>query len=102
MVLLRARRWHLACTCSLTHRIERPAPGVARAITGLQDSPRKEDRIMVNLLKRLAREESAQGMAEYGLLVALIALAAIVTIGYVGTNLSSKFNTVATQIQANS
>lgn len=53
---------------------------------------------MANFMRRLVREESAQGMAEYGLLVALIALAVIAAITTVGNNLNTKFNNVANQL----
>jgi pilus assembly protein Flp/PilA len=60
-------------------------------------------------LRRLIAGDNAKGEAvsrligdsrgvtaiEYGLIAALIAVAAVVVIGTVGTNLSSTFNTVA-------
>lgn len=60
-------------------------------------------------LRRLIAGDNAKGKAvsrligdsrgvtaiEYGLIAALIAVAAVVVIGTVGTNLSSTFNTVA-------
>jgi Flp pilus assembly pilin Flp len=74
---------------------ERPAPGVARAITGRQDSPRKEDRSMGNLIKRLVHEESAQTAAEYALLLALIIIIALVSVKLLGTNLNSQLQNIA-------
>ncbi|MEL7563572.1 MAG: Flp family type IVb pilin [Dehalobacterium sp.] len=35
---------------------------------------------MMNMLKRLWKEEEGQGMTEYGLIIALVAVALIVTI----------------------
>ena len=41
------------------------------------------------------KEEKAQTMAEYGLILALVSVAAIIILGTVGTNLTNVFNTVA-------
>ena len=49
-------------------------------------------------MKRLARDESGATAIEYGLIAALIAVAAIAAFQLVGTNLSSIFNTVATSL----
>jgi pilus assembly protein Flp/PilA len=53
---------------------------------------------MFPLLKRLLTDESAATAIEYGLIAALIALAAISTITNVGKNLSTTFNTVTTKL----
>lgn len=53
---------------------------------------------MKNLLtkvKNFIREEEGASAVEYGLLVALIAVAIIAAVTAVGTNLSNLFNTVA-------
>jgi pilus assembly protein Flp/PilA len=47
---------------------------------------------------RLLRDESGATAIEYGLIAALIAVAAIAALSLVGTNLSGIFNTVATQL----
>ena len=49
-------------------------------------------------LKRLLRQESGATAIEYGLIAALIAVAAIAALSLVGTNLSGIFNTVATKL----
>jgi len=49
-------------------------------------------------VQRLLREESGATAIEYGLIAALIAVAAIAALSLVGTNLSGIFNTVATQL----
>jgi pilus assembly protein Flp/PilA len=46
----------------------------------------------------LLNEQSGATAIEYGLIAALIAVAAVVVMGQVGTNLSSTFNTVATSL----
>ena len=51
-----------------------------------------------SLLKRLLDNESGATAIEYGLIAALIAVAAIAAFQLVGTNLSSIFNTVATDL----
>jgi pilus assembly protein Flp/PilA len=46
-------------------------------------------------LRRLVRNESGATAIEYGLIAALIAVAAVVAMGTVGTNLSGTFASVA-------
>ena len=54
----------------------------------------KDNSVLTNLL----RDDSGATAIEYGLIAALIAVAAIAAFQLVGTNLSSTFNTVATAI----
>lgn len=49
----------------------------------------------MSLIQSLIRDEDGATMVEYGLLVALIAMVALVAVQTLGTNLSSLFNTVA-------
>jgi pilus assembly protein Flp/PilA len=53
--------------------------------------------MIANLYKLLKNEDGATAI-EYGLIAALIAVAAITAFQLVGTNLSSTFHNVATQI----
>jgi pilus assembly protein Flp/PilA len=50
---------------------------------------------MVTTLKSMMRDEEGATMVEYGLLVALIAMVALVAVQQLGKNLSSVFSTVA-------
>jgi len=50
------------------------------------------------VISRLLRDDSGATAIEYGLIAALIAVAAVVVMGQVGTNLSSTFNTVANNL----
>lgn len=50
---------------------------------------------MLAVLKKLLRDEDGATAIEYGLIAALIAVAAVTVMGTVGTNLSSTFSTVA-------
>jgi pilus assembly protein Flp/PilA len=50
---------------------------------------------MITTLKTMIRDEEGATMVEYGLLVALIALVAIVGVTLLGTNLNQLFSTVA-------
>ncbi len=50
---------------------------------------------MLTTLRTLLKNESGATAIEYGLIAALIAVAAIAAFSLVGTNLSSIFNTVA-------
>jgi pilus assembly protein Flp/PilA len=51
-----------------------------------------------SLPARLCRDESGVTAIEYGLIAALIAVAAIAAFQLVGTNLSTVFNTVGTDL----
>ena len=53
---------------------------------------------MTYVLKNLVRDDSGATAIEYGLIAALIAVAAIAAFQLVGTNLSSIFNTVASDL----
>jgi pilus assembly protein Flp/PilA len=53
---------------------------------------------MNNLFTRFVRDESGATAIEYGLIAALIAVVIIGTLTAIGTNLSTKFNSVATSL----
>jgi pilus assembly protein Flp/PilA len=53
---------------------------------------------MLTTLNNLWKNESGVTAMEYGLIAALIAVAIIVILGTVGTDLSSTFNNVATHL----
>ena len=53
---------------------------------------------MFGLLMRLLEDETAATAIEYGLIAALIAIAATSAMNTVGKNLSTTFNTVATKL----
>jgi len=53
---------------------------------------------MNNFLSRFVRDESGATAIEYGLIAALIAVAAVTVLGTVGTNLTATFSTVATKL----
>jgi len=57
---------------------------------------------MKNLLKRLWQEEEGQDLVEYGLLLFLIALAAIASMKGLATSISSIFNSSATSLTSTS
>jgi pilus assembly protein Flp/PilA len=50
------------------------------------------------MLKRLLYEESGQGMVEYGLIIALVAIALIAVLGALGGGLKGKFNEIVSQL----
>jgi len=52
----------------------------------------------MNFLQRLLRDDRGATAIEYGLIAALIAVAAVTVLGTVGTNLSSVFSTVASDL----
>jgi|HubBroStandDraft_4_1064222.scaffolds.fasta_scaffold64699_2 pilus assembly protein Flp/PilA len=53
---------------------------------------------MGQFVLRFARDESAATAIEYGLIVALISVVIITAVTTVGTNLRTKFNTVASSL----
>jgi len=53
---------------------------------------------MRTMIKRLAHDEAAQGMAEYALLAGLIAVVAIAAVTLLGTNIKTTLNNIATAI----
>jgi pilus assembly protein Flp/PilA len=50
------------------------------------------------MFKRFFKEESGQGMVEYGLIIALVAIALIVVIGLMTGGLQSIFTQIATAL----
>jgi pilus assembly protein Flp/PilA len=59
---------------------------------------RSTEEISMNLIRHLLHQEAGATAIEYGLIAALIAVAAIAAFQLVGTNLSAIFNTVATSL----
>ncbi len=55
---------------------------------------------MKNLLTRLWKEEEGQDLVEYGLLLVLIALAAIGTMGHLASTIANVFSNAATNLGA--
>ena len=54
---------------------------------------------MSNLFSRFVRDESGATAIEYGLIAALIAVVVITALTNVGTNLSTKFASIATSLR---
>ena len=55
---------------------------------------------MLDLAKRFLTEEEGQGMAEYGLILALIAVAVITVLGFMGDGLKNIFQNVTDKLTA--
>lgn len=53
---------------------------------------------MSNIIKRFIKDESGATMVEYAILVALIAVAVIVTVGLLGEKIDTTFNTVVEKL----
>ncbi len=53
---------------------------------------------MFAILTKLIKNEDGATAIEYGLIAALIAVAAVTVLGTVGTNLTATFSTVAGQL----
>lgn len=54
---------------------------------------------MLKVLKRLVKEEQGQGMAEYGLILALVAVVVIGALVLLGPAIAEKFQKVTTEIE---
>jgi len=52
----------------------------------------------MNLLKRLWSEEEGQGMTEYGLIIALVALAVIGALGLLGPKIAQVFTNINNEL----
>ena len=52
----------------------------------------------MNLISRFVRDESGATAIEYGLIAALIAVVIITAVTAVGTQLSTTFTTISTQV----
>lgn len=55
---------------------------------------------MKNVIARFVKDESGATAIEYGLIAALISIAIITAAGKIGTNLSAKFDTIATAVSS--
>ena len=53
---------------------------------------------MKEKLLGLIQDEKGQAMTEYGLIIALVAVVVITALGLIGTNLTAKFNGIATEL----
>ncbi len=54
--------------------------------------------IVRKMLRSLTKGERGQGMVEYGLIIALVAIAVIAALFLLGGNLSNIFNFIATNV----
>jgi pilus assembly protein Flp/PilA len=57
-------------------------------------------RRIVRNVKRLYRENAGQGLAEYALILALIAIVAIVALLFLGSQVSDKLSVIGSTIQS--
>lgn len=55
---------------------------------------------MKDLLKKIFKSESGQALSEYGLLIALVAVACILAMVFLGEQITAKFRDVGTEIQS--
>lgn len=51
-------------------------------------------------MKRLVREEEGQGMVEYALIIALIAVVVMTAIGPVGNAIKAKFESISSKLSS--
>jgi pilus assembly protein Flp/PilA len=57
---------------------------------------------VVGSVKRFVKEEEAQGMTEYGLIIALVVIVVIVGVTLLGQNLKAVFNDIAGKVVSGS
>ncbi len=55
---------------------------------------------MISKLRRLLKDKSGATAIEYGLIAALVSVAAVVALGQVGTSLNALFSTVSSTLDA--
>lgn len=55
---------------------------------------------MLQKLKNLVVKEEGQALTEYGLIIALVAVAVIAAVGLIGTNLNSVFKAITDKLTA--
>ncbi|WP_206458563.1 Flp family type IVb pilin [Anaerovorax sp. IOR16] len=53
---------------------------------------------MKNFFNWLRKEESGQGMVEYGLIIALVAIIAVVTLSPLGTKIAATFTSISSNL----
>ena len=53
---------------------------------------------MIKMIKNFFKDEEGATMVEYGLMLALIAVVCITAVALLGTNLSTKFTSVASTV----
>ncbi|MFB4159385.1 Flp family type IVb pilin [Geomicrobium sp. JSM 1781026] len=53
---------------------------------------------MIKVIKSFWKEEEGQSLSEYGLILALVAVAVITALTLLGSNLTEMFNDIAEQI----
>jgi pilus assembly protein Flp/PilA len=58
----------------------------------------RKEKLMRAFFSKLLKDESGVTAIEYGLIAALIAVAAVAVMGNVGTNLTATFSTVAAKL----
>ena len=51
------------------------------------------------MLKKFLKDESGQGMVEYALIIALIAVVVIATVAAIGNAINTKFTNVKTELE---
>jgi pilus assembly protein Flp/PilA len=54
----------------------------------------------IPIIDRIRRHEDAQGLAEYALILALIAIVAIVALLFLGTQISHKLSTIGSTLNS--
>ena len=69
-----------------------------RGFWGIWNLPGADEGHSRNLLTRVLQDSTGATAIEYGLIAALIAVASVVVMGTVGTNLSDTFATVASSL----
>jgi pilus assembly protein Flp/PilA len=82
----------------LNFQILRPSSLLVKSIAVFFTSVLSEGVVAMSVFAQLMRSTAGATAIEYGLIAALISIAAVTIMSTVGTNLSSTFNTVASYL----
>ena len=55
---------------------------------------------LANIIARFHRDDDGQGLAEYALILALIAIVAIIGLIFLGSQISDKLSTIGSQLKS--
>lgn len=69
--------------------------GITFAILSMAVAKKLIRRFPMEIIRRFVSEEEGQGLVEYALIIALIAIVAIVGLGVAGTKVNAMFNNIA-------
>ena len=73
--------------------------GGKEILSGLHNIENSNEDVLMDILKRLWREEDAQDIAEYAVMLAVILVLVVGTIRLIGSNSNNVFSSVSSSLQ---